>query len=144
MAVCERTLSNTARIHLAHHGRGSRGRMRRRMCPHLPRIVSRKGRRGGPHHRTSPQGRLWPRGDAVFQVFLDVFQACCNSMFRVFQKFHLNVARVPFGCCKSRSRCCIYCNSCTCMLQLSISKVLSIFCTSTFASVSNACLKCFI
>ncbi|KAG0516296.1 hypothetical protein BDA96_10G349800 [Sorghum bicolor] len=52
VAAYKRTPSNTAMIHLTHHGRGSRGHMRWRMCPHPP---SRKGRRGGPRHRTSPQ-----------------------------------------------------------------------------------------
>jgi hypothetical protein len=69
--------------------------------------------RGGLHHHNSPLGRYRPRGDAVFQVFLDVFQTCCMPMFQVFQLFHMYVSIVSYGCCKSRLRCCICCNDCT-------------------------------
>ena len=41
--------------------------------------------------------------------------------------FHLDVASVSCGCCKSRSRCYICCNGCTRMLQASVSNVSSIF-----------------
>jgi hypothetical protein len=43
-------------------------------------------------------------------------------MFQVFQMFHMYVASVSYGCCKSRSGCCICicCNGCTRMLQASI------------------------
>jgi hypothetical protein len=42
--------------------------------------------------------------------------ACCKSMFHVFQLFQRYVVNVLYRCCKSRSGCCICCNSCTLML----------------------------
>jgi hypothetical protein len=59
---------------------------------------------------------------------------CCRCMFQVFQMFHRYVASVSYGCCKSRSGCCIYCNGCTRMLQAPILNVSSIF--------FDVCCKC--
>jgi hypothetical protein len=42
--------------------------------------------------------------------------ACCKRMFQVFQMFQRYVASISYGCCKSRSRCCICFNGCTHML----------------------------
>jgi uncharacterized CHY-type Zn-finger protein len=63
-------------------------------------LVSSAGR-GGLRHRSSPLGRSWPRGDAVLQVFLDIFRQVASlclkyfSCFRcMFQLFHANVAKV--------------------------------------------------
>jgi hypothetical protein len=76
-------------------------------------------------HRSCPPGRSWPRGDAVFQVFVDAFsdmlQAHVSSVWRC-------------GCCKSRLGCCICYNDCTRMLQASIPNVLSFL---------HVCCKCF-
>ena len=65
--------------------------------------------------------------------------------------FQMYVARVSYGCCKSRLRCCICCNGCTRMLQASISNVSSVFsdvcCNCVYldvAYVSHICFKCFI
>jgi hypothetical protein len=52
---------------------------------------------------------------------------CCKSMFQVFQMFQRYVTRVSYGCCETRSRCCICCNSCTRMLQVSVLNVSSAF-----------------
>ena len=38
---------------------------------------------------------------------LPSFLGCCKCMFQVFQVFHMHVASVSCGCCKSRSGCCI-------------------------------------
>jgi hypothetical protein len=88
-----------------------------------------------PIYRSSPPGRSWPYGDAMFQVFLDVFQTCCKPMFQVFQVFQMYISIVSCGCCKSRSGCCICCNGYTHMLQTSISNVSSVF--------LHICCKCF-
>ena len=60
----------------------------------------------------------------MFQVFhLDVayvvmaLPACCK---RVFQVFHTYVISVLFGCCKSRSRCCICCYDYTRMFHVHV------------------------
>jgi hypothetical protein len=50
--------------------------------------------RGGPHHRNSPPGRSWPHGDAVFQVFLDVF----SDMLQAYFSSVLVVSYVCFNC----------------------------------------------
>jgi hypothetical protein len=63
---------------------------------------------------------------------LDVASVCCK---RIFQVFHMHVAGVSYGCCKSRSRCCIYCNGYTRTLQASIANV---------SAVSDGCCMCFI
>jgi hypothetical protein len=44
-------------------------------------------------------------------------------MCQVFQMFQRYVASVLYGCCKSRSGCCICSNGCIRMLQMSISNV---------------------
>jgi hypothetical protein len=36
----------------------------------------------------------------------------------VFQMFQRYATSVSYGCCKSKSWCCICCNGCTCMLQI--------------------------
>ena len=53
--------------------------------------------------------------------------ACCKRMFQVFQIFRRYVSSVSCGCYKSRSRCCVCCNSCTCMLQAFIPYVSFVF-----------------
>jgi hypothetical protein len=55
-------------------------------------------------------------------------------MFQVFQLFQRYVARVSYGCCKSRLGCCICCNGCTLMLQIFVPNVSSVF--------SDVCCKC--
>ena len=88
-------------------------------------------------------------------------------MFQVFQMFYLDVASVSCECCKNRSVCC---NGCIRMLQAFVPNVSTVFpdvcciyfthmlqvfyldvvymvlkCFSgVFASVSDACFKCFI
>jgi hypothetical protein len=42
----------------------------------------------------------------------------------MFQRY---VVSISYGCCKSRSECCIYCNSYTRMLQTSVPNVSSVF-----------------
>jgi hypothetical protein len=56
-----------------------------------------------------------------------------------------------YGCCKSKSRCCICCNGCTLILQMFVPNVSSVFQTyvaSVFhldvAYVSHICCKCLI
>jgi hypothetical protein len=78
-------------------------------------------------------------------------RACCKPIFQLFQMFHSYIASVSYGCCKSRLRCCIYCNGCTRMLQASVSNVSSgfsdIYCKCVYlqvAYVSHICCKCFI
>jgi hypothetical protein len=53
-------------------------------------------------------------------------QTCCKRIFQVFQSFHMHVASVSCGYCKSRSGCCICCNSYTRILETSVPNVLSI------------------
>jgi hypothetical protein len=53
----------------------------------------------------------------------------------MFQMFQMYVTSVSYECCKSRSRCCICCNSYTRMLQVSIQNV---------SSISDVRCKCFI
>jgi hypothetical protein len=64
---------------------------------------------------------------------------CFVGMFQVFS----------CGCCKSRFECYICCNDCTCMLQVSVPNVLSVFsnvcCKSVYldvAYVSHICCNC--
>jgi hypothetical protein len=45
-----------------------------------------------------------------------------KCMFQMFHLFQTNVASVLSGCCKSRSRCCVY----TYMLQAYVSSVLHV------------------
>jgi hypothetical protein len=68
---------------------------------------------------------------------------CCKSMFHVFQVFHRYLAIVSYGCCKSRSRCCIYGNGCTCMLQRSVFNVSSMFLNVCCKCVLSGCCICF-
>jgi hypothetical protein len=72
-------------------------------------------------------------------------------MFQVFQMLYRYIASVSYGCCESRSGCCICCNGCTHMLQAFVPNVLSIFldirCNCVYldiAYVSHICCKCFI
>ena len=37
-----------------------------------------------------------------------VKKGCCKHIFQVFQMFHRYAASVSYGCCKSRSGCCIW------------------------------------
>jgi hypothetical protein len=55
-------------------------------------------------------------------------------MFLVFQVFHRYITNVLYRCCKSRSKCCICCNSYTSIFQVYVLNVLP---------VSNVCCKCF-
>jgi hypothetical protein len=41
--------------------------------------------------------------------------------------FHLDVASVLCGCCKRRSRCCIFCNGCARILQAFIPNISVVF-----------------
>jgi hypothetical protein len=68
---------------------------------------------------------------------------CCKRMFQLFQRY---VASVSYECCKSKLGCCICCNGYTCMLQVSVSNVSSVFsyeCCNWFyldvAYVSHIC-----
>jgi hypothetical protein len=63
-------------------------------------------------------------------------RACCKHMFQVFQMFHRYVVSVPYGCCISRSGCCICCNCCTRMLKASVHNVSSDF----FRRMLQVCL----
>jgi hypothetical protein len=76
--------------------------------------------------------------------------ACCKSMFQVFQMFHVDVASVSCGCCKSRAGCRICCNGCTRMLQAFVLNVSVVFpdvsCKCVYlviTYVSHICCKCF-
>ena len=51
-----------------------------------------------------------------------------KHIFQVFQMFNMYVTSVLYGCCKSRSRCCICCNGCTHILQASVLNVSSVVC----------------
>ena len=63
------------------------------------------------------------------------YDACCKCTIQMFQLFYRYVAVVSYGCCKGRTRCCIYfCNGCTCMLQASAPNVSSV--------LSDVCCKC--
>jgi hypothetical protein len=46
--------------------------------------------------------------DVAFAIASHVY---CKYMFQIFHLFQKYVASVLSGCCKSRSGCCIYCNS---------------------------------
>ena len=141
-----------------------------------PRAVAHLGRRAGPHPEAQRQA---PCGAATsssmihpsIKMTLRARNTCCKSMFQVFNMFHLDVAIISCGCCKSRSGCCICCNRYTRMLQafvhivsvvfqrmlqVCLSKccicfiwMLYIFCNSffkrlgVFISVSDVCCKCF-
>jgi hypothetical protein len=59
------------------------------------------------------------------------YDAWCRCTFQMFQTY---VTSFSYGCCKSGSGCCICCNGCTRMLQVSVPNVSSIF--------SDVCCKC--
>ena len=68
-----------------------------------------------------------------FICFLYTYVASvADACLKCFICLLLYVASVAFRCFKSRSGCCICCNSCTRMLQVFIPNVLSIFCTHIF------------
>jgi hypothetical protein len=81
---------------------------------------------------------LRPPGCHVF-----VESVCCKRMFRVFQMFQRYVASISDGCCKNRSGCCIYCNSCTRMLQRSVTNVSSVFSGRMVQVCLSGCCICF-
>jgi hypothetical protein len=58
-------------------------------------------------------------------------------MFQVFQLFQMYVSSVLYECCKSTSGCCIYCNGCIRMLQVSVPSVSSLF----FRRMLQVCLS---
>jgi hypothetical protein len=45
------------------------------------------------------------------------FPLCCKRMFQLFWMFQRYATSVSYVCCKIRSRCCIFCNDYTRMLQ---------------------------
>jgi hypothetical protein len=53
--------------------------------------------------------------------------ACCKHMFQLFFMFQKYAASVLYGCCKSRSGCCICCSGSTRMLSASFPIVSSVF-----------------
>ena len=68
--------------------------------------------------------------------------------FKIFQRY---VTSVSYGCCKSRSGCCICCSGCTRMLQAFVPNVSSIFldvsCKCVYLDVAyvyHIYCKCFI
>jgi hypothetical protein len=80
-----------------------------------------------------------------------VESSCCKYMFLVFQMFQRYVVSLSDVCCKSRSGCCICCNSSTRMLQRSVTNVSFVFtdvcCKCVYldvAYVSHICYICFI
>jgi hypothetical protein len=73
-----------------------------------------------------------------------------SAYFKCFQMFRRYVSSVLCERCKSRSGCCICCNDCTHMLQVSVPNVLAAFlyecCKCVHldvACVSHICCKCF-
>ena len=79
-----------------------------------------------------------------------MLQNTCYKCFTCFISI-LYIVSVSYGCCKSISECCIYCNGCTCMFQASVPNVSSIFsdvcCKCVYLDVtyvSHICCKCFI
>ena len=96
-----------------------------------PRAVTHLGRRAGPHPEAQRQA---PCGAATsssmihpsIKMTLRARNTCCKSMFQAFNMFHLDVAIISCGCCKSRSGCCICCNDYTRMLQASVPNVLAV------------------
>ena len=97
-----------------------------------------------PIYRSSPQGRSWPCGDAVFQVFLNVFRhvasLCfsCFSYFRyMFQLFHADVVKVDRDIAYVAMVVHIRCKCLSPMFHI-------YFLYTYVASVLDACLKCFI
>jgi hypothetical protein len=102
---------------------------------------------------TSPTGLLSPinstsRRSSIFPSSKEMLRCaentCCKSMFHVFQVFHRYIAIVSYGCCKSRSRCCICGNGCTRMLQWSVFNVSSMFSNVCCKCVLSGCCICFI
>jgi hypothetical protein len=85
-----------------------------------------------------------------------MLKAYCKHIFQVFQMFQRFVVSVSYRCCKSRSGCCICCNSCTRMLQTlfpNVSYVFRTYVASVFiwilhifhiyvASVLSRCCVC--
>jgi hypothetical protein len=68
--------------------------------PHLPRLLWR--RQGGLHLRLGrpvPVPKSWPLSVLCFQ-----------TCFKCFSLFQIYISSVSYGCCKSRSGCCICCN----------------------------------
>ena len=63
-------------------------------------------------------------------VIMDI-HICLKRMFQMFHLFQKNVAIVLSGCCKSRSRCCIYEHTC-CKHMFQV-----------FSGVSYVCLQVF-
>ena len=59
----------------------------------------------------------------MLQVFYLNVEYVCNG-FRVFRLFLMYISSVSYGCCKSRSVCCICCNGCTRILQAYVPNVL--------------------
>jgi hypothetical protein len=56
---------------------------------------------------------VWKKGENTY----------CKPMFQVFQMFHMYIASVLCGCCKSRSGCCICCKCFGGMLQAFVQNV---------------------
>jgi hypothetical protein len=73
---------------------------------------------------------------------------CFKCMFRLFHLFQTYIASVLFGCCKSRSRCCIYMHGCKRMFkcfQLLQTYVLTVSsgCCIYFAVATHVFFWCF-
>ena len=78
----------------------------------------------------------------LFMSF-QVFCMCFRCMFQVFHMFQRYVASVSYGCCKSGSGCCIWCNGCTRVLQASVPNVSSIFFKRMLQVFLFRCSICF-
>jgi hypothetical protein len=74
-----------------------------------------------------------------------VSEVCCKRLFQMFHLFQTYVASVSFGCCKTRSGCCIYMQvflvlsyvCCKCFI------VMFVMATHVFSSFSWCFCKCF-
>jgi hypothetical protein len=121
------------------------GAVRDRCLPALSRSHRRAVASGELHMPTSLDS---PSYKEIFALKLHI----ASIFFRVFQMFQTYVVSVSYGCCKSRSGCCICCNGCTRMLQAPILNVSSVFFPTYVASVfiwmlhmfSHIRCKCFI
>ena len=89
-------------------------------------------------------------------IVMDI-HVCFKCIFQIFHLFQTNVASVLSRCWKSRSGCCIYMHVASICFQVFFKCFIRMFasvssrfciclqcCSSVFASVLDACFKCFI